>query len=805
MQAPSSQSPVNTRFIDAAACGCTHQIQYAISLQAGIDATDSQGNSALHVAAMYGHADAVLVLEQKIQPALRNREGKTCVEVWCSKLPPPHPPYPSFASAQRSRAERHRCANALSDKLADHLRLPSGLAEWGRYLLEWKAVGRLDTHANAVLFGMMSVIQSNSASLTEFSDENYLHSLSMLFEVLASFAQESFCFLVTASQSGHAPAVINEDDQLSALRVLSSMETMFEATINKKLLGVELFTSLQLLSHAIQSFSLAASGATFGKANQRKLQQMGFELMLSMGCLIGCQFGDLLSHGCNLACLILSEVSACESNDWMTAVIEMNLASLGCQHTDLSKAETSFQILQKHVVKYTSFFKRQYDLLLQAVLALYRVARFSPHASIRLRAALGRSQPHSPKDHSPPRNAVPSSFNASLQPGDEVYLQRHGDSSRSTRLRKTPSTSRDDSVWLFPTVEIHNKDTNCIVTFLRQVPAVSARGSDDGVVFALVRVQAAQPSLSEFSRSSGGVHAVEGYVQLQYLRRVMRDDESRNKSPSPPPECEHADEERSSMVISIKTLTTVSCFFRSFKNDRVRALSALMMLRLHYNLSTDGSNIANNTIVSESMEVIDAACCSRNFHEDLKADLRHLRQLRRPGHSIVSSALHGEAFDPIDDNFSVNASASRMRQADSSRVPVGGGFADASSGAPPPRLYLQPRGSSPPGDALLNARQLWQACQPSSSSAQSAAPAAPPTASPLYGMSLPPVGPSAPPPDDQCLPNQAFHSEPSYVQPSDLYWQQLPAGWIRCYDVQGKFCYRYAALALQTFTKFSST
>jgi hypothetical protein len=205
MQPPSQQDLVNTRLIDAAACGCVMQIRYALDQHAAVDTTDAQGNSALHVAAMHGHADAVLFLQQIIQPALRNRNGATSVEVWWSQLPPPRQPYPDSKSVQDRTTERRRNANALVDQLEGMLREACASEKWLRYLSEWKSVGRLDSHANPVLIHMLTKMRERQEYLPSFSDDNPLHSLSLLFELLATFAQDSFCVCMKSAQG--APAV----------------------------------------------------------------------------------------------------------------------------------------------------------------------------------------------------------------------------------------------------------------------------------------------------------------------------------------------------------------------------------------------------------------------------------------------------------------------------------------------------------------------------------------------------------------------------------------------------------------------
>ena len=142
--------------------------------------------------------------------------------------------------------------------------------------------------------------------------------------------------------------------------------------------------SVTLLKNAIRSFPLVVSGGGLTKSQQQLLQSMGFELFLALGCVAGGDLGDSLRHICNLACLMLSEVQACESNDWMVSTCEMSLACIGCQHPDIEKAENSFQILQKHLNKYTSFFTRRFSLLLQGVSALYATTPFLQYIFVTL-------------------------------------------------------------------------------------------------------------------------------------------------------------------------------------------------------------------------------------------------------------------------------------------------------------------------------------------------------------------------------------------------------------------------------------
>jgi hypothetical protein len=613
---------------------------------------------------MHGHVDAVLHLEQKIQPGLRNSSGKTAPEVWCSLLPAASSPYPDVRSAQQSKVRRHEEANRLVSKLDDFLKKASDFVGWRTYLSEWKAAGRIDAHANSVMFDVIFKLH-DSIYLVEFHEDESLQNLSMMFELLAQFAQESFGLLVQKAQTA---AVVEQEKQKTALRFLDKVETMFERSISRKLLGIEMSVSVCLLKNAIRSFPVVVSGGGLTKSQQHLLQTMGFELFLALGCVAGGDLGDSLMHICNLACLMLSEVQACESNDWMVAACEMSLACIGCQHPDLEKAENSFQILQKHLNKYSSFLTRRFSLLIQGVSALYKVARFSPHPSIRLRAAIGRCEldPHdSPRSSAGPLhdlNAV--TFDA----GDTVVLRR-SDGTSSTLLRKIPTCSRDGNVWTYPTFDIGNNDSRFTITFLKQV--TSQRKQDAGAAFALVRVQPKVPALSTFASGSNvdAVQGVEGYFQLQYLAIKQKvADRSRGRSPSPPPPAASSDQ-RATVTISIKTLTSNTCFFRNFKNDRVRGYSALMLLRLYHNLSSESSDdpsdkSANAVIVQNCIETIDEMC-SGSFNHHLRADLEHLRQLRQPGHAVATApaVLHDSTFDPIDPLLDVTTCIARRRSA----------------------------------------------------------------------------------------------------------------------------------------------
>ena len=80
------QEAADARLLAAASCGCVLSIRHAISnqqLPASIHATDADGNSALHLAAMRGHAAAVIHLGDSIDVKLRNTAGKTSLEVHC--------------------------------------------------------------------------------------------------------------------------------------------------------------------------------------------------------------------------------------------------------------------------------------------------------------------------------------------------------------------------------------------------------------------------------------------------------------------------------------------------------------------------------------------------------------------------------------------------------------------------------------------------------------------------------------------------------------------------------------------------
>jgi hypothetical protein len=689
---------------------------------------------------MHGHADAVLHLEKIIQPGLRNSSGKTAPEVWCSLLPAASSPYPDVTSVQQIKVRRHEEANRLVSRLDEFLKKASDFVGWRKYLSEWKAAGRIDAHANSVMFDIMFKLQ-DSHYLAEFYEDESLQNLALMFDLLAQFAQESFGLLVQKAQTA---SVVEQEKQKSALRFLDSLEILFENSINKKILGIEMSVSITLLKNAIRSFPLVVSGGGLTKSQQHLLQTLRFELFLAFDYIAGGESGDSLRHICNLACVMLSEVQACESNDWMVSACEMNLACIGCQHPDLEKAESSFQILQKHLNKYTSFFTRRFSLLLQGVSALYKVARFSPHPSIRLRAAIGRCEVDS---HDSPCSFVEPSnvLNAvTFDNGDTVFLRR-SDGTSSTRLRKIPTCSIDDNVWTFPTILVGNNDANFTVTFLGQV--ASLRKQDAGTAFALVRVQPKVPALSTFSRTRANVDAVEGYFQLQYLAiKQKAADKSRGRTPSPPPPTATSDQ-RSTVIISIKTLTSSSSFFKNFKNDRVRGYSALMMLRLYHNLEHESSDDpssknANAMIVEKCIETIDNICSS-SFNHHLRADLDHLRQLRQPGHAVATApaVFHVPPSDPIH-------------------------HAGSGGGAP---------------SALENARLLWQKLHGHVPDLKSPPPAA------MHAAAVAKKN-SAPPMDHK---NKAANISPQQYNPQaaleQQHWMPLPPSWQRVCDVAGTF------------------
>ena len=244
--------------------------------------------------------------------------------------------------------------------------------------------------------------------------------------------------------------------------------------------------------------------------------------------------------------------------------------------------------------RYTSFFSRRSSLLLQAASVLYKVSRMrcdvhslftthipcnfhllSPHPDIRLLASVGRREADDPQAHrhSPQPSSSPAS---AFNPGDTVVLLRT-DGGSSTILRKVPTKDRDDSVFIWPHVEIANDDdSHWIITYVRSVPSV--RQQDSGELFALVRAQPKRPPLCDFTKTREEVHSVEGYVQLKFLSLKHKAVSGRSRSPSPPPAAPPA-ARQSSLVISIKTLTRVNCFYRKFKNDRNRSFAALLMLR----------------------------------------------------------------------------------------------------------------------------------------------------------------------------------------------------------------------------------
>jgi hypothetical protein len=208
MNVQTPQDLANTRYLDAAACGCVLQIEHALlhapAPRAMPTATDKDGNSALHIASMHGHAEAVLHLEKKIQLGLRNSSGKTAPEVWCSLLPAASSPYPDVRSVQQSKVRRHEEANRLVSRLDEFLKKASDFVGWRRYLSEWKAAGRIDAHANSVMFDVMFKLQ-DSHYLAEFYEDESLQNLSMMFDLLAQFAQESFGLLVQS----HLPPIYN--------------------------------------------------------------------------------------------------------------------------------------------------------------------------------------------------------------------------------------------------------------------------------------------------------------------------------------------------------------------------------------------------------------------------------------------------------------------------------------------------------------------------------------------------------------------------------------------------------------------
>jgi hypothetical protein len=198
MEVQAPQPTADLRLFDAAACGCVLQLKHVLDCNAALlhartSARDEHGNYALRIASMYGHAAAVLLLETIMQPLLKNIAGQTSYEVWCCKLAQPQPPkrhpeYPNATTQQRRNAARDKSVNSLSDQLDGLLRTPSDFDGWRKHLSEWKALGALDLHASPVLFRMLKSIRDRVTDLPQFSHGDYLHSPSMLFELLAALA-----------------------------------------------------------------------------------------------------------------------------------------------------------------------------------------------------------------------------------------------------------------------------------------------------------------------------------------------------------------------------------------------------------------------------------------------------------------------------------------------------------------------------------------------------------------------------------------------------------------------------------------
>jgi hypothetical protein len=94
-----------------------------------------------------------------------------------------------------------------------------------------------------------------------------------------------------------------------------------------------------LLTNAVQTYSVASSNFTITRPLQRTLQNMGFELLLALGNAATGSFADSARHLCNIAITMMSEHAMCSSSDWMTCVIEMNIAGLGCMHEVISKGK----------------------------------------------------------------------------------------------------------------------------------------------------------------------------------------------------------------------------------------------------------------------------------------------------------------------------------------------------------------------------------------------------------------------------------------------------------------------------------
>jgi hypothetical protein len=260
-----------------------------------------------------------------------------------------------------------------------------------------------------------------------------------------------------------------------------------------------------------------------------------------------------------------------------------------------------------------------------------------------------------------------------------------------------------------------------------------------GIQFALVRVRQKLPPLPDFYDESGHVHAVEGYIRMDYLK-LKENADKRSRSVSPQPK---AIEEHSASIISIRTLMSVSCFFKSKKNDRVRAFAGLMMLRLHHNLPIEDPSDPNNGIASECMGAL-VSLCSSNLNLHLREDLEHFMRLRQPGFAIISAPLHDDTLVPVDPVLAIN-----------SRIQL------------PQRC--SPANVSAPTNPLASAQELWRVARGGAPGNEQVLSHVPKTL----------TSPSAPPLETSIA--SASATAPDF-------WHPLPPNWIRCCDVQGKFC-----------------
>ncbi len=358
----------------------------ALHITSSPGAIDEQGNSALHLASMYGHKKVVLELMQlPLPPEARKDVTPQCL--WCSKTQfKQRPPYPNPALKKAQVEERYQEALALVKHMLPNLLTSLGdHALWSDWLQRMKDCKLSGFFALDVVLKIFKQMFEHSLGVFAFDHQ----SGSMLCRVLEMAAQLLQKYYMSLFITPHSAAFDCEQEK-QLRNYFRKLRDTFCRPMENCLWGVRLLVALQHLEHCVDACENKLRGD-----DEVLVMSISFELLLSLGSASTANIGEAFAHAAKLSHLITEEVRRHEAKEWMYVVSRMHIAAMGCMHKqDEDRALQALDELVRMIQPFAMhWFERRHSVVLKGIWFLYQVARYSHFDSVRQRAVFGCAPP----------------------------------------------------------------------------------------------------------------------------------------------------------------------------------------------------------------------------------------------------------------------------------------------------------------------------------------------------------------------------------------------------------------------------